>query len=70
RARLRAKPEGDVGSLWIVLDYGDVILHIFDAATREFYDLESLWGDARIWAWTPEHNNPEHNNPEHNEEAR
>lgn len=39
----RAKPQGDAESLWLVLDYGDVIVHIFDAATREFYDLERLW---------------------------
>lgn len=39
----RAKPQGDVESLWLVLDYGDVIVHVFDDQTREFYDLERLW---------------------------
>ena len=34
-------------SRWIVLDYGSIVVHLFDAETREFYDLESLWGDAR-----------------------
>ena len=48
RANLRAKPEGDSASLWIIMDYSDVILHIFDQETREFYDLERLWGDAKI----------------------
>ena len=43
----RARAEGDSASLWIVLDYGDVILHVFDDETREFYDLERLWADAR-----------------------
>lgn len=47
-ARRRAKPEGDSESLWIVLDYSDVILHVFDEATRDFYDLERLWGDAKV----------------------
>jgi len=47
RAGLRAKPEGDAASCWIILDYGDVILHIFDEETREFYDLERLWADAK-----------------------
>lgn len=47
-ARRRAKPEGDSESLWIVLDYSDVILHVFDKETRDFYDLERLWGDARV----------------------
>jgi ribosome-associated protein len=44
--KVRAKPQGGAESFWIILDYGDVILHIFDEATREFYDLERLWSDA------------------------
>ncbi len=56
-ARLRAKPEGGVESLWIVMDYGDVILHVFDEGTREFYDLERLWADAKIFPW-PEADKP------------
>jgi ribosome-associated protein len=44
--KVRAKPQGGAGSFWIILDYGDVILHIFDEPTREFYDLERLWSDA------------------------
>lgn len=46
-AQQRARAEGESASLWIVLDYGDVILHVFDEETREFYDLERLWADAR-----------------------
>ena len=41
--KMRAKPQGTAGSFWMVLDYGDVIVHIFDEDTREFYDLERLW---------------------------
>ncbi len=48
RARLRAKPEGDAGSYWMILDFGDVILHVFSEETREFYDLENLWSDAKV----------------------
>jgi ribosome-associated protein len=48
RSHLRAKPEGDAGSYWMLLDYSDVILHIFDEETREFYDLERLWADAKV----------------------
>ncbi len=48
RAGLRARPEGDSASLWIIMDYSDVILHIFDQETRDFYDLERLWADAKI----------------------
>lgn len=44
--KVRAKPQGGAESFWIILDYGDVILHIFDEPTREFYDLERLWSDA------------------------
>jgi len=33
---------------WVVLDYIDVVVHIFQQQKREFYALEKLWGDARI----------------------
>ena len=38
--------EGYDESRWIVLDYGSVVIHLFDEETREFYDLESLWADG------------------------
>ena len=38
--------EGLEDSTWVLLDYGDVILHIFDPETRAYYDLERLWVDA------------------------
>lgn len=38
--------EGKDESRWIVLDYGDVVIHLFDDETRQFYSLESLWADA------------------------
>ena len=46
QAKWRAKAEGDADSFWVILDYGDVILHVFDAPMRQFYDLERLWADA------------------------
>ncbi len=39
--------EGYEDSRWIVLDYGNVVIHLFDEETRSYYDLESLWADAR-----------------------
>lgn len=38
--------EGGKGASWILLDYIDVIVHIFTEEAREFYSLERLWGDA------------------------
>ena len=38
--------EGDLEARWILLDYNDVIIHIFDEETRLYYDLEGLWADA------------------------
>lgn len=34
-------------SRWIVLDYGSIVVHLFDEETREFYNLESLWADGQ-----------------------
>jgi ribosome-associated protein len=48
RGTPRSKPQGDAQSYWLILDYSDVILHIFSEETREFYDLERLWSDAKI----------------------
>jgi ribosome-associated protein len=38
--------EGYSSAEWILLDYGDFIVHIFSSASRQFYDLERLWRDA------------------------
>ncbi len=38
--------EGGADATWILMDYGDVVVHIFDEATRVYYSLEKLWGDA------------------------
>lgn len=39
--------EGYSESRWILLDYGSVVIHLFDDATREYYDLENLWTQAK-----------------------
>ncbi len=38
--------EGKGGGHWLLLDYGDFVVHVFDGQTRAFYDLERLWSDA------------------------
>lgn len=39
--------EGEQGKTWIVLDYVDVIVHVFLEETRDFYQLEHLWADGK-----------------------
>ncbi|REJ70588.1 MAG: ribosome silencing factor [Planctomycetota bacterium] len=39
--------EGYQESRWILLDYGNVVIHLFDEETRSYYDLEQLWCDAQ-----------------------
>ncbi|HWP51256.1 MAG TPA: ribosome silencing factor [Clostridia bacterium] len=43
--------EGYTSASWILMDYNDVIIHIFLKETREFYSLERLWGDAPEVEW-------------------
>ncbi len=40
------RKEGTDHGQWVLLDYGDVVVHVFDRQTREYYDLERLWADA------------------------
>jgi ribosome-associated protein len=40
--------EGYDSLRWVLLDYVDVVVHVFKSETREFYGLERLWGDAKI----------------------
>ncbi len=40
--------EGEQNSDWILLDYADVVVHIFKEETRRFYNIEGLWADAEI----------------------
>lgn len=46
--------EGYDSSKWVVQDYGDVMVHVFDSDTREYYKLEDLWADAPILDWEQE----------------
>ena len=46
--------EGYEASKWVVQDYGDVVVHVFDADTRDYYKLEELWADAPKVDWEQE----------------
>lgn len=48
---LKEKPwhvEGSDNAEWILLDYVHVVVHVFQKHIREYYDIEGLWGDAKI----------------------
>lgn len=47
----RPKIEGESESGWLLVDAGDVVVHLFDNDARQFYDLELLWGDAPRVKW-------------------
>jgi ribosome-associated protein len=46
--------EGYEASKWVVQDYGDVVVHVFDPDTRDYYKLEELWADAPRVDWQDE----------------
>lgn len=49
KARALAKSvEGSPESGWVLVDFGDLLVHVFSPETREYYDLEGLWNNAHI----------------------
>lgn len=40
--------EGDADGGWLLVDFGDLIVHLFSPDKRDYYDLEDLWGDAHV----------------------
>jgi len=46
--------EGREGGRWVLLDYINVVVHVFDGETRDYYQLERLWGDAKIQRYEDE----------------
>ena len=48
--RLPQRVEGVSGARWILMDYLDVVVHVFTPETREYYRLEQLWGEAPLQA--------------------
>ena len=43
--------EGYTNAEWVLIDYGDFLVHIFSEKSREYYDLERLWRDAKRVKW-------------------
>lgn len=53
RNELKERPwhvEGTENSMWVLVDYVSVVVHIFQKQIRDYYDIEELWGDAKITA--------------------
>lgn len=51
RKKMQVRPasvDGQKNAEWVAMDYFDVIVHVFLPETRDFYDLEHLWADARL----------------------
>ena len=47
---LKDKPwhiEGEANAEWVLMDYVNIVVHVFQKHIREYYDIESLWGDAK-----------------------
>lgn len=46
--RRKGSKQGEAREGWVIVDYGDVVVHLFSADQRDYYDLEELWQDGRI----------------------
>ena len=44
----KGRLEGQSGEGWLVLDFGDVVVHLFSPDMRAYYDLEELWSDGKV----------------------
>jgi ribosome-associated protein len=44
----KSRVEGRAQDGWLVMDFGDVVVHLFSPDQREYYDLEELWSDGRV----------------------
>lgn len=46
--QLHPRVEGNASSGWLVMDMGDIVVHLFSPEQREYYDLEQLWQNGKI----------------------
>jgi ribosome-associated protein len=44
----KGRIEGQADSGWIIVDYGDIVVHIFDSELRHYYKLEELWDEGKV----------------------
>ncbi len=44
----KGKKQGEAHEGWVVVDYGDVVVHLFSPDQRDYYDLEELWQDGKV----------------------
>ena len=51
QGELPVSVEGYENAEWVLVDYGDILVHIFSQKAREYYDLERLWRDAKSLKW-------------------
>lgn len=49
--------EGSDNAEWVLMDYVNVVVHVFQKHIREFYDIEGLWGDAKVTMVASSYNN-------------
>ncbi|WP_350287807.1 ribosome silencing factor [uncultured Croceitalea sp.] len=49
--------EGSENAEWVLMDYVNVVVHVFQKHIREFYDIEGLWGDAKVTMVESSYNN-------------
>ena len=49
--------EGSDNAEWVLMDYVNVVVHVFQKHIREFYDIEGLWGDAKVTMVESSYNN-------------
>jgi ribosome-associated protein len=46
--RKKGRKQGESREGWVVVDYGDVVVHLFSPDQRDYYDLEDLWQDGKV----------------------
>jgi ribosome-associated protein len=46
--RKKGKKQGEARDGWVIVDYGDVVVHLFSPDQRKHYDLEELWSDGKV----------------------